>query len=124
MNPAERYLAERVNTADPAELTAMLYDAAVGAIKAAIRLREAGERAGIAAKIVKAQNIIIELRCTLNPAAGDLAVNLERLYVYAYEQLVAANSAQDTAALVNALDVVQPLQQAWRESCCRTMAVA
>ncbi|MBC7678438.1 MAG: hypothetical protein H7233_05560, partial [Pseudorhodobacter sp.] len=37
---ADHYLAERVMTASPAELTAMLFDACVGAMKSALRLQQ------------------------------------------------------------------------------------
>lgn len=114
---ADHYLAERVMTASPAELTAMLYDACVGAIKSAIRLQEAGEHAAATPKLTKAQDIVLELRTTLNPAAGELATSLDALYTYAWSQLLQAGFKRDTAAARVALEVVEPLQQAWRSSC-------
>ena len=114
---ADHYLAERVMTASPAELTAMLYDACVGAIKSAIRLQEAGEFAAATPKLTKAQDIVLELRTTLNPAAGELATSLDALYTYAWSQLLQAGFKRDTAAARVALEVVEPLQQAWRASC-------
>lgn len=113
---ADRYLADRVMTASPAELTAMLYDACVGSIKLAIRLQEAGEHLAALPKLTKAQDIVLELRSTLNHEAGDLASRLDALYTFAWSQLFQAGVRRDAAAARSALDVVEPLQQAWREA--------
>ena len=114
---ADRYLAERVLNASPAELTAMLFDACVAAIKSAIRLQEAGEHVAAIPKLTKAQDIVLELRTTLNHEAGALAGNLDALYTFAWSQLVQAGMKRDTRAARAALDVVEPLQVAWRTSC-------
>lgn len=120
---ADRYLTERVMTASPAELTAMLFDACVGALRSALASQEAGEHLAATPKLVKAQAIVLELRTTLNHEAGELATRLDALYTYAFSQLLQANTRRDARATKVALDVVAPLQQAWRESCL-TAAVA
>ncbi len=118
---ADRYLAERVMTASPAELTAMLYDACVGALKVALRLQEAGDHVAAIPRLSKAQDILLELRTTLNPAAGsearDLAGRLDALYTFAWQQLLQAGFRRDPAGTRAALDVVEPIQLAWRSSC-------
>lgn len=114
---ADRYLVERVSTASPAELTALLFDGCVGAIKGAVRLMEVGEHAAARPKLLKAQDIVLHLRTTLNHEAGELAGNLEALYTYVWTQLVQANVQRDSAAAQEALHVMEPLQQAWRASC-------
>lgn len=113
---ADHYLAQRVMTASPAELTAMLFDACVGAIKLGIRLQEAGEHTAALPKLTKAQDIVLELRSTLNHEAGDLASRLDALYTYAWSQLFQAGVRRDTAAARTALEVVEPLQLAWRQT--------
>ena len=123
MNAAgDRYLSERVLTASPAELTAMLYDAAVGACRAAERLQSAGEWVAAVPRLLKAQRVVLELRSTLNPQAGELARNLDRLYAYCHERMVAANHERSVAATRDAIAVLEPLQQAWREACCTLAA--
>ena len=113
---ADHYLAERIMTASPVELTAMLFDACVGSIKLAIRLHEAGEHIAALPKLTKAQDIVLELRSTLNHEAGELASHLDALYTFAWTQLLRAGTRRDTAAARAALDVVEPLQLAWREA--------
>jgi len=119
---ADRYLQDRVTTATPAELTAMLFDGAVGATRSAITLQENGEWAAATPKLIKAQNIVLALRTSLNAQAGQLATSLDALYDWAYTQLVAANTRRDTAAARNALATLQPIQLAWRESCLKQAA--
>jgi flagellar protein FliS len=119
---ADRYLNDRVLTASPAELTAMLYDACVGALKLAARLQEAGDHARAGTRLLKAQDIVLELRTTLNPAAGDMAVRLDALYTYAFGLLMKANIQRDPAATLEALSVLEPIATAWRTACCSTPA--
>lgn len=114
---ADRYLAERVLNASPAELTAMLYDACVGAIKVAIRLQESGEHVASMPKLGKAQDILLELRSTLNQEAGQLASHLDALYTFAWSQLFQSGLKKDVKAARAALEVVEPIQLAWRASC-------
>ncbi len=119
---AERYLTERVLTATPAELTAMLFDACVGALKAAARLQEAEEHVLAGQRLMKAQDIVLELRSTLNPAAGALTTQLDALYTYAFGQMITANVRRDRSATLEALAVIEPIQSAWRASCCTLAA--
>jgi flagellar protein FliS len=114
---ADHYLAERVMTASPAELTAMLFDACVGSIKSALRLQEAGEHLAATPRLLKAQDIVLELRTTLNHEAGELATSLDALYTFAWTQLVQAGIKRDSQAARTALEVIEPLQLAWRTSC-------
>lgn len=114
---ADRYLTERVMTASPAELTAMLYDAAVGALKSAIRLQQQNDVIGARPRIQKAQDIVLELRTTLNPEAGELADSLDALYTFAWTQMLEGSVRGDSRKIQAALDVIEPLQQAWREAC-------
>lgn len=119
---AARYLTERVMTASPAELTAMLFDACVGALKLAARLQESGEHVRAGQRILKAQDIVLELRSTLNPDAGQLSVQLDALYTYAFGLLVRANVQRDQAATLEAVELIEPLAVAWRSSCCTLAA--
>ncbi len=119
---ADRYLTERVMTASPAELTAMLFDACVGALRAAARLQESGDHAVAGQRLLKAQDIVLELRSTLNPAAGSMTTQLDALYTYAFGRLVTANVRRDREATLEALAVLEPLQSAWRSSCCTLAA--
>ena len=117
LNAADHYLAERVMTASPAELTAMLYDACSANIRGAITRLEGGLHLEATEKLVKAQNIVLELRTTLNPKAGPLATQLDSLYTWTFSRLMVASSKRDAAAAQEALDIVEGLRGAWRQAC-------
>ena len=114
---ADHYLEQRVLTATPAELTMMLFDACVGSLKLAIRLMEGGEHLAALPKLRKAQDIVLELRTSLNHEAGQLASNLDALYTFAWTELLQAGITKDPRRAQAGLDVVEPLQQAWRQAC-------
>lgn len=114
---ADHYLEQRVLTATPAELTQMLFDACVGSIKLALRLQEAGEHLAALPKLTKAQDIVLELRTTLNhQAAPELSQRLDALYTWAWTELLQCAVTRDPQRGRAALEVVEPLQQAWRQS--------
>ena len=117
---ADHYLVEKVASATPAELIAMLYDKAVLSLKRAQHFFAAGDTDAAYGRIVNASDVVLELRCVLNPAAGDMTVRLEALYAWVTSRLLVAASRRDATAVQEALDVLQPLQSAWREACVGT----
>ena len=124
MNAADHYLADRVLTASPAQLTGMLFDGATAALRGALRLQEAGDYRGALPRSLKAQRILVELRTSLDHTAGPLAGDLERLYVWAHSCLVRSNSERTPEGTRSALEVVEELAGAWRESCVGLAPVA
>lgn len=113
---ADRYLVERVNTATPAQLTGMLFDAGVGSLRNALVALEGGDVSEVHRLLVKAQDIVLELRCSLNHDAGEIAANLDALYEFLYNRLVLANVRKDAALVEEGISLLEPLQLAWREA--------
>lgn len=111
---AQMYQKNAVQTASPAKLTLMLYDGAVKFTNIAIEAIEAGDIEKAHNNIVKAQNIIVEFRSTLDmkyPVAKDFDV----VYDYIYRRLVEANMKKDKDILVEALKHIKTMQDTWRE---------
>jgi flagellar protein FliS len=121
---ADHYLVEKVASATPAELIALLYDKAILSLKRAQQFLAAGDNDLAYSRIVNASDVVLELRCVLNPAAGDMTVRLEALYAWVTSRLLVAASRRDSSAVQEALDVLQPLQSAWREACVGAPAAA
>lgn len=118
MNPADHYLAERVMTATPAQLTGMLFDALTAAVRGAARLQGQGDFPAALPRSLKAQRIPLELRNTLDHGVGgELARSLDALYTWSHANLVQANRERDAAATARVLDVVEQLAGAWNEGC-------
>lgn len=111
---AQMYQKNDVQTASPAKLTLMLYDGAVKFTNIAIEAIEAGDIEKAHNNIVKAQNIIVEFRSTLDmkyPVAKDFDV----VYDYIYRRLVEANMKKDKDILVEALKHIKTMRDTWRE---------
>lgn len=118
MNQAIRmkYLAQSVETASPAQLVVMLYNALVKDLLQAERAigRDDGPLAH--ESLVHAQDIVSALRGTLDLDAWDGARNLASLYDYLLEQMVAANIGKDADLVKTCRELVEPLRDAWREA--------
>ena len=111
---AQMYQKNAVQTASPAKLTLMLYDGAVKFTNIAIEAIEAGDIEKAHNNIVKAQNIIVEFRSTMDmkyPVAKDFDV----VYDYIYRRLVEANMKKDKDILVEALKHIKTMRDTWRE---------
>src|SRR3954451_7554084 len=103
---ADHYLVERVAAATPAELIAMLYDKAVLSLKKAQHFLAVGHHDQAYGRIVNASDIVLELRCVLNPSAGEMSDRREALYAWVTSRLLVAASRRDTSAVQEALDVL------------------
>lgn len=110
---ANRYLQDKVTTASPAELIGMLYDAGVVAMQAGQAAIDAGNVADAHRHLIRAQDIVMELRCSLRPEAGEIARNLDDLYDFLYKLLVFANRKKDAKSVVESLRIFTPLRDAW-----------
>ena len=114
-NPYQAYQSNAVTTASPGELTLMLYNGCLRFMKAArtaIEIKDIEEKNE---NLIKAQNIISELRVTLNM---DLEVsnNLMAMYEYIMRRLIEANVKNDTAILDEAAELVTDLRDTWKQA--------
>lgn len=110
------YASNAVTTASPAKLLVMLYDRlARDLVVARERLAER-DVAGVHDQLMHAQQIVLELRSSLDLSAWDGAQGLADLYDFLLQELVAANVQKDEERIANCQDIVEPLRQAWREA--------
>jgi flagellar protein FliS len=113
---ANRYLTDKVMTASPAELIGMLYDAGVVAMQAGMAAAEARQPADAHRHLVRAQDIVHELQCSLRLDAGDIAQQLNALYSFIGRRLVEANLDKDPMKVAECLRTFMPLRDAWAEA--------
>lgn len=114
-NVAAKYNNNKVMTASPAELTLMLYEGAIKFCNLAIMAIEKKDLEKSNLNIIKAQNIILELRSTLDmhyPLSNDL----DRLYEYIYYKLIQANLEKDKDIIEESLDFIRELRNTWKEA--------
>lgn len=117
---ARVYQAQSVLTSNPGNLVLMLYDGVIRFLEQAIdadtRADETERIHRMHTSIVKAQNILIELRANLDFAAGgDYARNLDLLYDYYLRRLLQANLRKETAPIAEVIRLVGQLRSGWAE---------
>lgn len=115
-NRAEQYKKTQINTSSPGKLLLMLYQGAIKFSKLAIKNIEAGEIEASHQNIIKVQNIVLELKTTLDKEnGGQLAEQLEKLYDFIYQQLLQANLKKDIKYLNNIIPLFEEIYAAYKE---------
>jgi flagellar protein FliS len=114
-NPYAAYQNNAVTTANPQELTLMLYDGALKFTRLAKLAIEQGNPDLKNTNIQKAQAIFQEMRLTLNKQIA-ISANLDSLYEYIWRRLLDANVKNDTTILDEVLDFTTELRDTWKEA--------
>jgi flagellar secretion chaperone FliS len=113
MNGRDRYLAERVSTATPSQLIKMLLDRLLVELDTARDRLDEGARPAALPHILRAQDIVTELRSSLRLEAGPIARQLDDLYAYAFGELVEAHLGGDPKRIGHATVALEPIREAW-----------
>lgn len=113
-NAYQKYKNTSVQSASKEKLLLMLYEAAIRFTKTAIKAAEEKNIAERGWNIGKAFDIIMELNNTLDhKVGGDIARNLEQLYMFIMEQFTKANISGDPEPLRASLKVLENLYEGW-----------
>jgi flagellar protein FliS len=112
----ERYLADTVATASPAKLLVMLYDRLVLDLTRAEEALAEDDRAGASSQLQHAQEIVMELRVSLNVDAWEGGPGLAALYGFLLTELIGANIRGDGRTVAACRALIEPLRDAWREA--------
>jgi flagellar secretion chaperone FliS len=117
-NPAlrARYMSTSVTTASPGQLLVMLYDRLVVDLTRAEEALQAGDRAAGSERLLHAQDIVAELRATLNVDAWEGGPGLAQLYDFLLKELIRANVRADATVAASSRALVEPLRDAWRQA--------
>jgi flagellar protein FliS len=118
----ERYLADSIATASPARLLTMLYDRLVLDLSRGEEALRASDRNTASQHLIHAQDIVLELRTSLNMDAWSGADRLMQIYTFLLTELVGANINADAERVAACRRLVEPLRDAWREAALSTMA--
>ena len=115
INPYQAYQQNSVMTASPQELTLMLYN---GSLKFMKMAKSAPAEKNFEEKntnIIKAQNIIQELRITLDLKI-EMSAALAQMYEYMYSRLLDANMKNDLKALEEVETLMKDMRNTWKEA--------
>ncbi|AMW32732.1 flagellar protein FliS [Fervidobacterium changbaicum] len=111
------YMEQMVLTASPAKLIELLLQKAISVIDEAKNFIDSKDYNNANAKIVRAQDIIMELNLSLDmEKGGEIAKNLRALYNYMYRTLVEANIKKDKKMLDDVKVLLEDLLSTWREA--------
>lgn len=115
-NVANIYKQNQVNTASPKELVVMLYEGCIKFLRLAELGLEENQLELVNKNLIKAQNIIEELRLTLNmDVEEDVSEQLAALYDYFLAELFQANIHKDNEKIVYVREQMAELLESWKE---------
>jgi flagellar protein FliS len=112
----DRYLQDSINTASPGKLLLMLYDRLILDLMQGEEALRADEREAAHEKLTHAQEIVIELRVSLDLESWSGAPGLANVYGYVLTELIGANIAKDPDRVAVCRTLVEPLRDAWRDA--------
>ncbi|TWT04482.1 flagellar export chaperone FliS [Planococcus sp. CPCC 101016] len=115
INPYQAYQQNSVMTASPQELTLMLYNGSLKFIKMAKRAMADKHFEEKNTNIIKAQNIVQELRITLDLKI-EMSAALAQMYEYMYSRLLDANMKNDLEALEEVETLMKDMRNTWKEA--------
>ncbi|HPE68159.1 MAG TPA: flagellar export chaperone FliS [Thermotogota bacterium] len=114
-NPS--YLEQAVGTASPAKLVEMLYAGALNFLEQARHSIENQQLSKANEKLIRVQDIIMELNVSLDmQKGGEIAENLRSLYSYMFRRLLEANGRKDVAIIEEISGYLKELHGTWVEA--------
>lgn len=116
-NPYHKYKQTSVLSASREQILLMLYEGAIKFTKLAIQGAEQKKIPERAHNIMRAFDIIVELNATLDhKVGGELAMQLEQLYVFMIDQYTKANLKGDPEPLRANLKILENLYDGWKQA--------
>ena len=113
----QKYKTTSVQSASREKLLLMMYEGAIKFMKLSITAMEKKDIAEKGMMIGRAFDIILELNNTLDhKVGGEVAKNLEQLYMFITDQLTKANITNNAEHVRNALKVMETLYEGWQRA--------
>ncbi len=113
-SPYQKYKKTSVESASREKLLLMMYEGAIRYVKRAMIAVDKGDIADRGQNIGCAYDVIMELNNTLNhEVGGEIAKNLEQLYMFMTDELIKANIKADKEKLNNVLKILETLYEGW-----------
>ena len=115
-NPYNKYQRTNVTTASKEKILIMLYEGAIRFTKQAQAAMRDGKIADKGKYISKTTAILSELMATLDfKVGGELAQDLENLYVFMIDKLIEGNINNDQKCLETVEELLRTLHAAWKD---------
>ena len=104
-----------VETASQGKLVVMLFNGAIQRAEEAKRQLSKGRTEGVHNNLIRAQDIVAELRSALNMTVS-VSRQLDRIYEYMQHLLIKANIRKDCAPLEEVIDHLVTMRDTWQEA--------
>ncbi len=106
-----------INTASQGKLILMLFDGAIKRAEEAIRQMEKNNIESVHRNLIRAQEIIAELRSSLKiDIGGELVLNIDRIYEYIYYLLVQGNLKKNITPIRESIEHMKNMRDTWKEA--------
>ncbi len=115
-SPQSAYLDASVATASPARLLVMLCDRLVLDLTRGLEAQRVRDVATAHRELLHAQEIVLELRCSLRTTDWEGGPGLASLYDFLHLEMVRANVTKDPGITEGCLGLVTDLAATWREA--------
>jgi len=115
-NGVQSYRKTNITTSDPVKLVIMCYEGAIDSLKLAKEKIKEKDYEKKAKAIIKAQDIIEELICSLDfEKGGEIANNLESIYNYMLRRILQGDLNKDVGPIDEVIGMFTELLSAWQE---------
>ena len=104
-----------VETTSQGKLIVLLFNGAIQRAEEAKRQISAGSIENVHNNLIRAQEIIGELRGALDMKTGAIAQNLDRIYEYLQHLLITANIRKSVEPIEECVDHLTALRDTWKE---------
>lgn len=111
----EAYKRADVETASQGKLIVMMFNGAIQRAEEAKRQLEKDNKELVHNNLIRAQDIISELRGSLNMQTGEIADNLDRIYEYFQHLLIRANIRKNSEPIDECIELMVRIRDTWRE---------
>ncbi len=111
----EAYRRVDIETASQGKLIIRLFNGAIQRAEEAKRQLAKENVTLVHNNLIRAQDILAELRGALDMGAGEIAENLDKVYEYFQHLLVTANIKKDTHPIDECLNLMVSIRDTWQE---------
>ena len=111
------YKRVNVETASQGKLVVMMFNGAIQRAEEAKRLiSNQGGLEQIHKNLIRAQEIISELRTSLDMSTGGIARDLDRIYEYFLHLLITGNIRKDPQPIAQCVTLMTEMRDTWQEA--------
>ncbi len=110
------YTTVDVETASQGKLVVMLFNGAIKRAEEAKRQLEKKKFESVHNNLIRSQEIVAELRGSLDMRHGEVARNLDRLYEYFQHLLITANVKKTEAPIIECIKLMTDMRDTWQEA--------